>query len=45
LSGESDTIGELHLLGGFVSTGTGSLSVDGGISATAGFNNKDSLFP
>lgn len=43
LSGESDTIGELDLLGGFVSTGTGILSVDGGIYAAVGFNNKDSV--
>ncbi len=43
LSGESDTIGELRLLGGAVSTGSGVLSVEGPIYAATGFNNKDSV--
>lgn len=44
LSDESDTIGELRLRGGTVTTGTGRLGVEGGIYATLPLNvSKDSL--
>jgi autotransporter-associated beta strand protein len=44
LSDENDTIGELHLAGGTVTTGAGSLGVEGGIYATQPLNvNKDSV--
>lgn len=44
LSDENDTIGELRLRGGTVTTGAGSLGVEGGIYATPPLNvSKDSL--
>jgi autotransporter-associated beta strand protein len=44
LSDESDTVGELRLRGGTVTTGTGSLGVEGGIYATLPASvSKDSL--
>jgi len=44
LSGESDTIGELRLRGGTVTTGTGILAVDGGIyTSLPSVVTKDSL--
>ncbi len=44
LSDESDTIGELRLRGGTVTTGAGSLGVEGGIYASQPLNvSKDSL--
>lgn len=44
LSDESDIVGELRLRGGTVTTGTGSLGVEGGIYATLPLNvSKDSV--